>query len=78
MSSSLSLKQCPVCLVRPIRIVFEMGGWWPYSFSFVGCCFQDLFNIARSILVQLPSTFFLYALSVQVVHPYSSMDTTIA
>ena len=29
-----------------------------YSCCFVGCCFQDLFNIAHSILVQFPSTFF--------------------
>ena len=32
-------------------IVFVMGGRWPYSCCFVGCCLQDLFNIARSILV---------------------------
>ena len=24
-----------------------MGGRWPYSFCFVGCCLQDLFKIAR-------------------------------
>ena len=29
-------------------IVFVMGGRWPYSCWFVGCCLQDLFNIARS------------------------------
>ena len=46
MSSSLLLQQCPACLVRLILIVFMMGGWWPNSCSFVGCCFQDLFNIA--------------------------------
>ena len=27
-----------------------MGGRWPYSWCLVGCCRQDLFNIARSIL----------------------------
>ena len=37
-----------VCLTW---IVFVMGGKWPYSCCFVGCCLQDLFNIARSILV---------------------------
>ena len=26
-------------------IVFVMGGKWPYSCCFVGCCPQDLFNI---------------------------------
>ena len=51
MSSSLLLQQCPACLVRLTWIVFVMGGRWPYSWCFVGCCFQDLFNIARSILV---------------------------
>ena len=51
MSSSLLLQQCPACLVRLIWKVFGMGGWWPYSWCFVGCCLQDLLNIARSILV---------------------------
>ena len=51
MSSSLLLQQCPACLVRLTWIVFVMGGRWPYSWCLVGCCRQDLFNIARSILV---------------------------
>ena len=51
MSSSLLLQQCPACLVRLSWIVFEMGGRWPYSWCFVGCCRQDLFNIALNILV---------------------------
>ena len=38
-------------LVRLILIVSVMGGRWPYSCCFVGCCLQDLFNIIRSILV---------------------------
>ena len=47
-----------------------------YSFCFVKCCFYDLFNKARSILVQLLSSFFsINLVSVNVVHPYSSMDT---
>ena len=46
MSSSLLLQQCPACLVRLTWIVFMMGGRWPYSW-----CRQDLFNIARNILV---------------------------
>ena len=58
MSSSLLLQQCLACLVRLTWIVFVMEGRWPYSWCFVGCCLQDLFNIARSILVQLPSSFF--------------------
>ena len=50
MSSSLLLQQCPACLVRLIWIVFVIGGRWPYSWYLVGCCCQDLFRIARSIL----------------------------
>ena len=51
MSSSLLLQQCPACLVHLIWIVFVMGGRWPYSWCFVRSCCQDLFNIARNILV---------------------------
>ena len=51
MSSSLLLQQCPACLVRLAWIVFMMRGRWPYSWCFVGCCLQDLFNIARNILM---------------------------
>ena len=51
MSSSLLLQQCPACLVHLTWIVFVIGGRWPYSWCFVGCCRQDLFNIARDILV---------------------------
>ena len=51
MNSSLLLQQCPTCLARLILIVFVMGGRWPYSCFFVGCCLQNLFNTARSILV---------------------------
>ena len=46
MSPSLLLQQCPACLVHLARIVFVMGGR-----CLVECCCQDLFNIARSILV---------------------------
>ena len=51
MSSSLFLQQCPACLVRLTWIVFVIGGRWPYNWCLVGCCLQDLFKIARSILV---------------------------
>ena len=51
MSSSLLLQQCPACLVRLAWIVFVMGGRWPYSWCVVGCCRQDLFNIALNVLV---------------------------
>ncbi len=49
MSSSLLLQQRPACLVRLTSIVFVMVGRWPYSWCLVGCCRQDLFNIARNI-----------------------------
>ena len=56
-----------------------MGGKWPYSCCFVGCCLQDLFSIACSILVYLPSSFFsIRSDSVYVVHPYSAIDSTAA
>ena len=51
MSSSLLLQHCPACLVRQALIVFVMGGRWSYSWCLVGCCHQDLFSIARNILV---------------------------
>ena len=51
MSSSLLLQQCPACLVRLTWIVFMIGGKWPYSCCFEGCCLQHLFNIACSIVV---------------------------
>ena len=51
MSSSLLHQQCPACLVRLAWIVFMMGGRWPYNWCLVWCCHQDLFNIARNILV---------------------------
>ena len=50
-SSSLLLQRCPACLVSLAWIVFVMGGRWPYSWCLVGCCLQDLFNIARNILL---------------------------
>ena len=51
MSSSQRHQQCPACLARLTWIVFVMGGRWPDSWCFVGCCRQDLFNIACNILV---------------------------
>ena len=77
MNSPLLLQQCPAYLARLVWMVFEMGGKCPYSCCFVGCCLQDLFNTARRILGQLPSSFHSIRLvSVHVVHPYSSIDTT--
>ena len=79
MSSFLLLLQCPACLVCLIWMVFEMAGRSLYSCSFVGCCFQDLFSIVYSILVQLLSNFFsIHLVNVHVVYPYSSIDMTTA
>ena len=79
MSSSLLLQQCPACLFLLTWVVFVKGSRWPYSWCFVGCCRLDLVNIARNILVWFPSRFFFNGLvSVQVVYPYSSIDTTTA
>ena len=58
MSSSLLLQQCPAYLVHLTWIVFVMAGRWPYSWCLVGCCHQNLFNIACNILVYLSSSFF--------------------
>ena len=78
MSLSLLFWECTACLVRLIWTVLEMGGRWLYSCCFVGCYFQHLFNIARSILVQLPSSFFsIRLISIYIVYLYSSSDTTI-
>ena len=79
MSSSLLLQQGTACLVHLIWMVLEMGIKYPYSSSFVGCCFYDLFRIAHSILAQLPSSFFSIRLvGLHVVHPYGRIDTTTA
>ena len=50
-SLSLLHQQWPACLVHLTWIVFMMEGRWLDSWCFVGCCRQDLFNIARNILV---------------------------
>ena len=53
----------------------------PYSRCFVRCWFKVVFffNIARSILLQLPSSYFSVRLvSIHVVHPSYRIDTTAA
>ena len=75
---SLFLQQSPTYLVRLTWMVLEIGGRWPYSYCFVGCWFEDLFNTARNILVQLPLSFSpLHFISVHMVHPYR-IDTPAA
>ena len=46
----LLLQQFPTCFIRLICMVLAMEGRWLYSYCFVGCCFQDLFTIAKVIL----------------------------
>ena len=76
MSSYLLLQQCPACLVHLTCIVFMIEG----SGRIVGA----LSGVAaRSCLILLAtflcSCFFSsHFVSVQVVHPYSSFDTTAA
>ena len=79
MSSSLLLQQCPACLVRLTWIVFVMGGRWHTVGAFMGYCLQDLFEIApQHSCVVAVKLFSIRLVSVHVVHPYSSMDTTAA
>ena len=76
MNSSLLFQQCPSYLARLTWIILEMRGRWSYNCFFVGCCFHNLFTIARSILVQFPfSSFSIRLVSVHVVHPYSRINT---
>ena len=54
-----------------------MEGKWPYHCCFMGCCFQDLFRIACSILVQFLSSFFsIHFVGINVMHPYRRIDMT--
>ena len=76
MCSFLLLQQCSAYLVRLTWIVFEMRGKWPYRYYFMGCCLLHLFKIACNILVTFPSSFFpIHFASVNVVHPYRSIDS---
>ena len=51
-----------------------MGSGWLYSCCLMGCCFQDLFNIALTILWLLPSIFFSIRLgSNNLLHPYCNI-----
>ena len=56
-NSFFLLQPCPAYLVCLTWMVLEIGNKWLYCSCFVGCCFQDLFNIAHNILVQFPTCF---------------------
>ena len=51
MSSYLLFQQCFACLVCLSWMVCKIRGRWPHSCCFMWCCFQDFFNVARSILM---------------------------
>ena len=56
-----------------------LGSMWPCICFFGGRFFQDLFNIACSILVQfLSSVFSIRLVSIHVVHSYSKTETSAA
>ena len=79
MSSSLLLQQCPACLVRLTWIVFVMGGRWPNSWCFVGCCTRNYSILLSTFLCNCclassPAALF----ASHVVHPYSNIDTNAA
>ena len=79
MSSSLLLQQCPACLVPQTWIVFVTGGRWPYSWCFVEFASRTCSILLAAFLCNCPLAFFSGRfLSVQVVHPYYSIDTTAA
>ena len=70
----LLLQQYLAWFIYLTWIVCEMGSRWPYSCCFIGCCFLDLFKTAPCIRVLFPlNIFFMRFVSLNVVHPYSSM-----
>ena len=67
------------CMSCSSYLVLDIGRRWPYNCCFVKCCFQDLFCITYSILVQFLSSFCsVHFVSICRVHPYNWIDTTIA
>ena len=59
--------------------VYEIGDKCPYNCFFVDCCFQDLFKIVCSILLQFPSSFFSRCfINIEMVHPFSCTNTNTA
>ena len=57
MSSFLFLQQWASCFAHLTLMVCETGGKWPYSWDFVGCCFQGFFRTSFIILVYFQSDF---------------------
>ena len=56
MNSSLLLQLYTAYLFHLIWMVLLMRSRWPFSWSFEGYCFLELFNITRRFLLQFPSS----------------------
>ena len=79
MSTSLLLQLCPACLVCLTWTVFMIGGKWPYRCCICGVLPLGLVqHCSQHSCVAPLSFFFIRLVSVHVVHPYSSIDTTAA
>ena len=79
MSSSLLLQQCPGCLIRLTCIVFVMGEGVRIVGVYRGVVARTCSILLSTFLCNFRLVFFSSRLvSVQVVHPYSSIDTTAA
>ena len=77
MNSFLLLQQCPACLVRLTWIVFVMGDRWPYSWYLWGVTSRTCSVLLAAFLCNCRLAFSSARfVSVRVVHPYSSIDTT--
>ena len=75
--SFLLIQLCLAYLVCHAWMLLEIGRMYLYKCTFVGCCFQELFNAAGSILVQLPFSLFLSTLRQHsLAHLYCRNDTT--
>ena len=79
MSSSLLLQQCPAYLVRLTLIVFVMGVGGRTAAALWGVASRTCSKLLAAFLCSCCQAFFSIRLvSVHVVHPYSSINTTAA
>ena len=79
MSSSQLLQQCLACLVRLTYIVFVMGVSCRTTASLWGAASRICSVLLAALLGSCRQAFFsIRFVSVHVVHPYSSIDTTAA
>ena len=67
------------CMSGSSDLVFVMGGKWPYSCCFVCAASSTCSVLLATFLCSCYQAFFsIHLVSVHVVHPYSSIDTTAA